>query len=117
MLADHLDTLGLIVGTSGSLLWAQNGKYMRYCALFWAISSVLWLAFAMHKGLTTLCLSNCVNLAIHAYGARAWITARTKSLANCRVSLSDVALGRSVARLFQRTGYRSVLPTWHRRRP
>lgn len=117
MLADHLDTVGLIVGTSGSLLWAQNGKYMRYCAVFWAASSVLWLAFAMHKGLTTLCLSNCVNLAIHAYGARTWLAARTKSLSNCRISLSNVDLGRSVARLLPRIGYRIGLPTWRRRRP
>lgn len=117
MLADHLDTVGLIVGTSGSLLWAQNGKYMRYCAVLWAASSLLWLAYAMHKGLTTLCLSNCVNLAIHAYAARAWLAARTKALANCRISLANADFGRSMARLLPRTGYRVGLPTWRRRRP
>ena len=116
MFADHLDTVGLIVGTSGSLLWAHNGKYMRYCAAFWAVSSVLWLAFAMHKGLTTLCLSNCVNLAIHAYGARVWIATRTKSLSICSAKLANTNLSGTVSRFFPCISDRGFLPGWRRRR-
>lgn len=117
MLIDHLDTVGLIVGTAGSFLWAQNGKYMCYCVVFWVVSSLLWLAFAIDRSMPTLFLSNCINLAIHAYSVRAWFAARTKSLATCRFTLSDSELGRSVARLIPRAGYRVLFPTWRRRRP
>jgi hypothetical protein len=117
MFIDHLDTVGLIVGTAGSFLWAQNGKYMRYCVVFWVVSSLLWLAFAIDRSMPTLFLSNCINLAIHAYSARAWFAARTKSLASCSARLANVDLGQSMARLLPLASYRALLPTWRRRRP
>lgn len=117
MFIDHLDTVGLIVGTAGSFLWAQNGKYMRYCVVFWVASSLLWLTFAIDKSMPTLFLSNCINLAIHAYSARAWFAARTQSLAACSARLASTDLAGTVSRYFPRISDRSFLPGWRRRRP
>lgn len=72
MLVDW-DYLALTVGTIGTILWAHNGKWTHYAAIFWFISSILWIVFAYTHDLPALSIRDAISIVLYLYGAWRWI--------------------------------------------
>lgn len=73
MLAEHLDTGALLLGLVGSVLWAQNGRFVKYVSLFWMVSSVLWIMYASAAHLPAVALNHVANLCLNLYGCKRWL--------------------------------------------
>jgi hypothetical protein len=74
--ATHLDWIALLFGAIGSLLWAHNGRSAKYAALWWLLSSLLWMAFAWLNGLPALGMRDAVSVAATLYGCYRWLQPR-----------------------------------------
>ncbi|MCC5612417.1 hypothetical protein LC612_38355 [Nostoc sp. CHAB 5834] len=73
LLLNHLDWLALAIGTIGTCLWAHNGKGAKYAAVFWMVSSLLWMTFAYFKGLPALGARDLISVLLYAYGGYRWL--------------------------------------------
>jgi hypothetical protein len=73
VLADHLDWIALGVGAVGSLLWAHNGRSARYAAVWWLVSSLMWVVFAWHSGLPALGARDVLGVGSTLYGSYRWL--------------------------------------------
>lgn len=77
----YLDWLALLVGTIGTVLWAHNGKLAKYAAVWWLVSSVLWMLFAYLKGLPALASRDLISVLLYLYGGYRWLKPRTEKKA------------------------------------
>lgn len=77
-LANQLDWLALLVGAVGSVLWAHNGRLARYAAVWWLVSSVLWVVFAWLNGLPALGVRDVVGVSVALYGCYRWLQPRKR---------------------------------------
>jgi hypothetical protein len=75
-LAHHLDWIALAVGAVGSLLWAHNGRSAKYAAVWWLVSSLLWIAFAWLHGLPALGIRDLLGVGVALYGSYRWLQPR-----------------------------------------
>lgn len=71
-----LDWLALATGTIGTVLWAHNGQWARWAAVWWLASSFLWVAFAWKSGLAALGVRDFISICLYMYGAWRWIRPR-----------------------------------------
>lgn len=76
IVANHLDWLALLFGAIGSLLWAHNGRGAKYAALWWLLSSLLWIAFAWLNDLPALGARDALTIAATLYGCWRWLQPR-----------------------------------------
>ncbi|MBK4735888.1 hypothetical protein [Noviherbaspirillum pedocola] len=72
-MGNYFDTGALLFGFVGSTLWAQNGRFVRYVSIFWMVSSMLWIAYALSAHLPAVGLNHVVNLGLNLYGCRKWL--------------------------------------------
>jgi hypothetical protein len=68
-----LDWLALAIGTVGTVLWAHNGAWAKYAAVFWFVSSIFWVAFAYTTNGTALGIRDGISIALYMYGAWRWL--------------------------------------------
>ena len=116
MIIEHLDSVAPIVGTMGSILWAQNGRYAKYTALFWLLSAAAWLTFAIHTKNVSLAACQVFNVCLVLYGCRTWLKATTVSLLKCRYASFEARVLDQLALFMPRLTYRSFMPLWRRKR-
>ena len=69
----YLDWVALAVGTVGTILWAQNGRWAKSAAVWWLGSSLLWMVFAWLKGLPALGARDCISVGLYVYGGWRWM--------------------------------------------
>lgn len=79
LIAAHLDWLALFIGTIGTVLWAHNGRWAKYAAVYWLASSVVWMAFAWLQGLPALGVRDAISTALYVYGGWRWLRKPQKS--------------------------------------
>lgn len=70
---EYCDYIALILGIVGTLVWAHNGRWVKYAAPFWLVSSLLWMLFALHNDLTALGARDFISLLLYLYGWRRWL--------------------------------------------
>ena len=116
MIYEHLDSVAPVIGTMGSILWAQNGRYAKYTALFWLLSAVAWLIFAIHAKNVSLAACQVFNVCLVLYGCRNWLKATTTHLLNCRADSFEIRVLNQLALFVPRITYRSFMPQWRRKR-
>lgn len=73
----NLDSIGLVVGTLGTIFWAHNGKMAKYAAVLWFFSSVLWILFAWKNHLTALGARDAISVSLYLYGGYRWLRPST----------------------------------------
>lgn len=118
MITDHLDSVAPIIGTIGSILWAQNGRYAKYTAIFWLVSATSWLIFAIHTKNVSLATCQVFNVALMLYGCRTWIKATSQAILKCSAAATlEARILDQFALLAPRAMYRSFIPHWRRKRP
>ncbi len=116
MIVDHLDSVAPVIGTMGSILWAQNGRYAKYTAVFWFSSAVTWLIFAVYAKNISLAACQIFNVCLVLYGCRSWLKATTHTLLKCRPVSFEARILDQLALFVPRLTYRSFLPQWRRKR-
>lgn len=72
-LLQYLDWPALVVGTIGTILWAHNGRGAKYAAVWWLVSSLLWMLFAYGKGLPALGTRDLISVVLYLYGGYRWL--------------------------------------------
>lgn len=79
----HLDWVALAIGTTGTILWSQNGRFSKWAAVWWLVSSFFWVAFSWMHGLPALGLRDLISILLYVYGAWRWLlrTGTTESAA------------------------------------
>lgn len=72
--------VGIFVGTFGTVLWAVNNKYSKWSSVFWLLSGLLWVRYAILSGEDALLWRDCIGLAIYAYGIYGWLIQRRSDM-------------------------------------
>lgn len=73
----NMDWMALAVQTVGTVLWAHNGRGARYAAVWWLLSSLLWIYFAYANGLTALGARDLISVALYLYGGYRWLVEKS----------------------------------------
>jgi hypothetical protein len=77
-----LDWAALGVGTIGTILWAHNGKWAKYAAIWWLASSILWIWYASLNNLAALGARDLISVSLYVYGGWRWLLAKNHSHAD-----------------------------------
>ena len=69
------------IGALGTVLWAVNNQYSKWSSIFWLLSGLLWIRYAVLSGEDALLWRDCIGLAIYAYGIYGWLIQRRSDAA------------------------------------
>lgn len=78
-----LEWSAFLIGTAGSILWAF-GKSQLVVSVLWAVSAILWIAFAASSEIAGLALRDALALAIYVIGIRTYLQERKQSAVSLR---------------------------------